>query len=134
MCYNKYILFRQTGDMLLPLWKICFQNIILLLKQYNISEFVIWLFVCLNSSETVQPKELKFLRDDSPWVANGFRLKNIRIFGWLKHLGWLRNNEWSDKLANNGSTCNYLQASCRLYRLGQQWIIDIRKQPSQGTS
>ena len=26
-----------------------------------------------------KPDELNFLRDDSPWDAEGFRLKNIRI-------------------------------------------------------
>ena len=46
----------------------------------SVSEWVC-LFVCLfpNSSETANPSELKFLRDDSPWDWEGFRLKNIRI-------------------------------------------------------
>ena len=63
--------------------------------------------VCLfpNYSETVNPNELKILRDDSPWDGEGFRLKNP---GPVPGSPEKRKNERSWQLTQDGS----IQPSC----------------------
>ena len=51
------------------------------ISLYKSGSESVCLFGCLfpNSSKTVNPSDLKFFRHDSPWDAECFRLKNIRI-------------------------------------------------------
>ena len=53
---------------------------ITLKKQKDISVLSVCLFP--NSSETANPKELKFWGMISPWGADGFRLKKLSDLNW----------------------------------------------------